>query len=64
MATETHSDNADAIACPHFECGTMMHDLWDHHWNGRSCIETECHECGRPIVLIRHESVSYACKVG
>jgi hypothetical protein len=49
--------NGDEIACPW--CGHKRGDLWDYKWDGRECIEVECHNCERPFTLARIVSVTY-----
>lgn len=46
--------------CPH--CGHTMTDLWDYDWAGREEIESECGECGEPVLIVLHMTVEYEAK--
>lgn len=51
---------SDSVECPH--CGETITDLWEYNWDPVETTETDCDHCGKPIVIVRHVSVSYSCE--
>jgi hydrogenase maturation factor HypF (carbamoyltransferase family) len=61
-AGEGGNDVSDTVKCP--SCGEELGDLWDYSysWN-RECAFTNCSNCGKPVVIIRHVSVDYTIRL-
>jgi hypothetical protein len=47
----------DQAKCPH--CNGTFGDLWEHDFQRREIVNTECPCCGKPISIRRNELVSY-----
>ena len=58
MAGEIDTEYTSVPTCPW--CGHNHDPCWEY--GSRECVDTECHSCGKPILMIRHISVSYSVR--